>query len=100
MIEFFVRRPVTTIVFVLFFMILGIVSYFNLFIESTPKIDFPIVTISVEFPGATPVEVETQVVKKIEDAVAELSEIDKITSKSYESFGMVIVEFNLGTDST
>jgi len=99
MIEFFVRRPVTTIVFVLFFMILGIVSYFNLFIESTPKIDFPIVTISVEFPGATPVEVETQVVKKIEDAVAELSEIDKITSKSYESFGMVIVEFNLGTDS-
>ncbi len=99
MIEFFVRRPVTTIVFVLFFMILGIVSYFNLFIENMPRIDFPTVTISVEFPGATPSEVETQVVKKIEDAVAELSEIDKITSKSYESFGMVIVEFNLGTDS-
>ena len=54
MIEFFVKRPVTTVVLVLFFVILGAVSYGDLNVELTPKINFPIVTITVEYPGATP----------------------------------------------
>lgn len=99
MISFFVKHPVTTSILVLFFVILGVVSYFNLIIERTPKIDFPIVTITVEFSGATPTEVESQVVNKIEDSVAELSEIDKLHSKSYENVGSVMVEFKLGANS-
>ncbi len=99
MIEFFVKHRVTTVIFVLFFIVLGVVSYFDLFIEMMPKIDFPIITITTEYPGATPLEVETQVVKKVEDAVAEISEIKKITSRSYENVGQVMVEFNLSADA-
>ena len=98
MIEFFVKRPITTIMFVCVFVVLGIVSFYTLSIESTPKVDFPIVTVSVQYPGATPLEVETLVVKKIEDAVSELSEIDKIRSQSYEGFGYIYIEFLMSAD--
>ncbi|MBF0252796.1 MAG: efflux RND transporter permease subunit [Candidatus Omnitrophica bacterium] len=98
MIEFFVKRPITTVMFVLFFVILGIVAYFELPVEADPKIDFPIVTINIVYPGATPLEVETQVVNEIEDAVSEISSIKMIRSDSYENFGFVYIEFFLGTD--
>ena len=98
MIEFFVKRPVTTIMFICVFVVLGIVSCFNILIEKTPRVDLPIITISTVYPGATPLEVETLVVNKIEDAVAEISEIEKIRSQSYESFGYIYVEFLISAD--
>ena len=98
MIEGFVKRPATTVIFVAFFVVLGLVSYFNLNLERTPSIDFPLVTVKVVYPGATPEEVEVQVVKKVEDAVSEISEIKKITSKAYENYGFVLIEFLLGAD--
>lgn len=98
MIELFVKRPATTVMFVLFFVVMGIVSYFNLSVEKTPKIDLPIVTVKTVFPGATPEEVETQVVKKIEDSIAEISGIKKLKAYSYENFGLITIEFKLGND--
>lgn len=98
MIEIFVKRPATTIMFVLFFIVLGVVSFFNLNIESTPKVDFPFVTVQVIYRGATPLEVESQVVKKIEDAISEISEIKRIQSRADESVGFTFVEFILGVD--
>lgn len=98
MIEFFVKHRITTIMFVLVFVVLGIYSYSNLLVEKTPKMDFPIVTVSVTYPGATPLEVETLVVKKIEDAVAEISEIKRIKSQAYESLGFVSIEFLIEAD--
>lgn len=98
MIDFFVKRPVTTIMFVAVFVVLGVVSIFNLRIESTPKVDFPIVTVTATYPGATPLEVETLVINKIEDAVAELAGIRQLRSESYDNFGYVFIEFNLSED--
>ncbi|MDD5669161.1 MAG: efflux RND transporter permease subunit [Candidatus Omnitrophica bacterium] len=98
MIEFFVKHRVTTIMFVLVFVVLGIFSYSKLLVEKTPKMDFPIVTVSVTYPGATPLEVETLVVKKIEDVVAEISEIKKIKSWAYESLGYISIEFLIEAD--
>ncbi len=98
MIEFFVKHRITTVMFVLVFVVLGMFSYSNLLIEKNPKIDFPIVTVSVTYPGATPLEVETLVVKKIEDAIAEVSEIKKVKSQSFDSFGFISVEFLLSAN--
>ena len=98
MIEYFVKHKVTTIMLVLVFVVLGLYSYSNILVEKFPKIDYPIVTVSVEYPGATPLEVETLVVKKVEDAVSEISEIKKIKSKSYDSLGYVSIEFLLSAD--
>ncbi len=98
MISFFVKHPATTIIFVLFFVVLGFISYFNLNIETSPRIDFPLVSVKVLYPGASPIEVESQVTKKLEDIVVEISGVKKITSRSYESFSFIMVEFLLEED--
>jgi len=98
MISFFVKRPVTTIIFVLVFVVLGIVSFFNLLIERTPRIDLPLVSIKTIYPGASPIEIETQMIKKIEDTVSEISDIKKIISYSYENYGFILIEFNIEAD--
>jgi len=98
MIEFFIKRPVTTIMFVSVFVVLGIFSFFNLKLDKQPKVDFPIVTVSFVYPGATPVEIETSITNKIEDVLSEISEVKKIRSTSYDNFGYVFVEFLLSSD--
>ena len=98
MIESFVKRPATTWMMVLVFVVLGVVSYFNLIVENTPKIDLPLVSIKVVYPGASPADIETQIIKKIEDVIAEISEIKKIDSIAHENYGFVMIEFNIEAD--
>lgn len=98
MIESFVKRPATTVMFVLFFTLLGMVSFFSLNIEQSPKIEMPLVVVNIIYPGATPLEIETQVLKKIEDSTAEISEIKKIESRAFDNAGYILVEFFLSAD--
>ncbi|MEC9283654.1 MAG: efflux RND transporter permease subunit [Bdellovibrionota bacterium] len=98
MIEVFVKRPAMTIVFILLFVLLGFVSFFNLNVEQSPRIDFPLVSVNVTYPGASPEEIETQIIKKVEDVVVEISEIKSIKSRAFENFGYVLVEFKLSAD--
>jgi len=98
MLKFFIRKPVTTIMFVLFFVILGVVSFPKMNIERTPSVDFPYVTATFVYPGASSEEIETQVVKKAENAMSEVAGVKKITSQVYENMAYVISEFNLGVN--
>jgi HAE1 family hydrophobic/amphiphilic exporter-1 len=98
MLKFFVKRPVTTVMFVLLFVVLGIVAYPKMNVERTPALDFPMVTATFIYPGAAPAEIESQVVKKAEDAISQVSELKKITSQAFENGGYVMAEFNLGID--
>jgi HAE1 family hydrophobic/amphiphilic exporter-1 len=63
-----------------------------------PEFSVPTITITTLYPGAAPTEVEAEVSKKIEDAVSGLDNIEEVTSKSYESASLVIVQFKAGTD--
>lgn len=98
MIDIFVKRPATTIIFIAIFMVMGFVSIGNLIVEDTPKIEFPIVTVQTVYGGASPEEIETQILKKIEDAVSEISQIKKVTSEARDSFGVVVIEFLIESD--
>ena len=98
MLKFFVKRPITTIMFVLFWVVLGLYSFSGINIERTPSLDFPYVTASFIYPGAAPSEIETQILKKAEDAMSEVAGLKKITSQAYENGGYVMAEFNLGVN--
>ncbi len=98
MLKFFVRRPITTLMFVLVWVVLGLVSFPNMNIERTPSVDFPMVTATFVYPGATPEEIESQIIKRAEDAISEVSELKTITAQAYENSGYVMAEFNLGVD--
>ena len=98
MLNFFVKRPVTTLMFVLFWVVLGLVSFPKMNIEKTPALDFPMVTATFIYPGAEPAEIESQVIKKAEDAIAEVAGLKKLTSRAFENGGYVLAEFNLGVN--
>ncbi len=98
MLKFFVSRPITTLMFVLFWVVLGLVSFPKMNIERTPSLDFPMVTATFVYPGAEPSEIESQVIKKAEDAISEVAGLKKITSQAFENGGYVMAEFNLGVN--
>lgn len=90
-----IARPVMTTMLVVVMLVMGIYSYSHLVTELIPSLDFPVVVVTTVYPGAAPGEVETQVTKKIEDAVATLANIDELTSTSMESMSQVVVQFEL-----
>lgn len=98
MIRFFVKRPITTIMFVLLWVVLGIAAFPNMNIERTPAVDFPMVTTTLIYPGASPAEIESQVITKTEDAISQVAGVKKITSQAFENGGFVMTEFNLGVN--
>lgn len=97
-IESIIKRPSMIIVLFAILSIGGIFSYRLLSYELLPEFSVPIVTITTLYPGAAPSEVESEISKKIEDAVSGLDNIDDVTSKSYESASLVIVQLKPGTD--
>lgn len=94
-----IRRPVPTIVLFLILSVVGWFSFTQLGIDNNPNIDVPAVSITVTQPGAGPAELESQVTKEIEDAVAGLGNIDNIISTVNDGVSDTTVEFVLGTDS-
>jgi hydrophobic/amphiphilic exporter-1 (mainly G- bacteria), HAE1 family len=80
------------------FVVLGLFSYQRLSIDQFPNIDIPVVVVVVDYPGASPDIVESEVTKKIEEAVNTVAGIGSLFSRSYEGSSVTIVEFNLGVD--
>lgn len=79
--------------------LMGLLSYFSLNYELLPKFSSPMLTISTIYPGASPNEVENTVTKKIEDAVASMENIKKITARSVEGVSIVTVELTSNADA-
>ncbi len=94
-----IKKPVPTIVLFLILTVVGWFSFLSLGIDTNPNIDVPTVSIKVTQPGAGPAELESQVTKKIEDAVAGLGNIDYIISTVSDGNSKTTINFVLGTDS-
>src|SRR5438105_557250 len=90
-----IKRPVFTSMMALCLIVLGVLGAKRLGTDLYPDVTFPVVTVTTVYRGAGPGEIETQVVKPIEDAVAGISGIDKIHSFSRENSGVVFVQFKL-----
>ena len=93
-----IRRPVFATMLILALVVLGFDAYVKLGVDLFPKIEFPIVTITTTLRGASPEEVETQVTRRIEEAVNTISGIDELRSISAEGVSQVYVTFVLEKD--
>jgi len=92
-----IRRPVFTAMMSFCLIVLGLMGLGRLGTDLYPDVSFPVVVVNTVYRGAGPGEIETQVVKPIEDAVAGISGVDKIHSFSRENLGTVVVQFKLTT---
>lgn len=92
------RNPVFATMVMLAFVVLGLFSYQRLAIDQFPNIDFPVVVVSVTYPGAAPQVVESEVTKPLEEAINSIAGINALTSRSYEGKSLIIIEFQLHVD--
>ena len=94
-----IKNPVPTIVTFLILGVVGITSFMTLGIDESPNIDVPIIIIRATQRGVSPSELETQVTKKIEDAVANLDGIDDLSSTITDGSSSTVINFDFGVDS-
>ena len=93
-----IKRPVFITAIVTLMLAMGLLSIKKLGVDLFPNVTFPVVFVSVPYPGAGPAEIETQISKVIEDDLSTLSGLKRLSSNSVEGVGVVIAEFTLETD--
>jgi len=93
-----IRRPVLATVMVGVLIVFGVVAYFRIGVDLLPDIDFPVVTITTIYPGASPEAVEDRVVDKIEEEVSQINGLKLIRSTSMENVGFIVMQFELEVD--
>lgn len=95
---FSVRRPVLTAMVALIAVTLGLVALARLPIDLLPEIEFPTLTVAVNYPNASPEEMEELVAQPIERTVAAVAGVEEITSSSAEGTTNISLRFAWGTD--
>ena len=97
--EIAIRRPVFATVLSLLVLLIGAVSFNRLAVREYPKIDEPVVTVSVRYPGASAEVIESQVTKPLEDSIAGIDAIDVLSSISRAEQTQISVRFRLEKDA-
>jgi HAE1 family hydrophobic/amphiphilic exporter-1 len=93
-----IKNPIPVAVLFIALIIAGIGCYMILPVKQFPNVEFPAVTVTVTQSGAAPGEMETQVTRPIEDAVAGISNVKTIRSSVVQGASTTTIEFNLGED--
>ena len=98
LIDGFVRNPVKVTVGVILVVLFGILAMLSMPMQLTPEVQIPTLTIETAWPGASPQEVEREIIKEQEEFLKGVEGVRKMTSESMDSMGRVILEFPVGTD--
>lgn len=93
-----VRRPIAVSALLVALVLLGLNAWRKIGLEQMPRMDIPYVTILTVYPGASPTEIETDVARKIEDAVSTIDGLKHVNSMATENVCTSILEFELGVD--
>ena len=93
-----IKKPVSVAVGVIFVVLFGVISLFQIPVQLTPDVEKPRITVDTTWLGASPNEVETEIVREQEDELKAVEGLVEMTSESSDSRGTVILEFSVGTD--
>ncbi|HRQ76167.1 MAG TPA: efflux RND transporter permease subunit [Phycisphaerales bacterium] len=96
--NFSIRRPVLTTVVFLVLAIFGMYGYLQMPVQENPDVDFPIVSVSVALPGASPEVIDSEVIEPLEGEINALEGLRQLTSTSRQSTGQIVAEFELWRD--
>ena len=96
MIKASIYKPITMLMVILTVVVFGLYTYSMMVVDLMPKFDVPVVTGTIVYPGANPEEIETTIIKPIEEQVELVDGIDYVQSICLENYGIVIAMFNMG----
>lgn len=93
-----IRRPLPAMMVFFVLCVAGLWGFHSLPVSRYPDIAFPMTTVTVSQPGASPAQLETEVTRRIEDSLATIPNVKRMSSSVTEGVSMTAVEFNLDTD--
>jgi HAE1 family hydrophobic/amphiphilic exporter-1 len=96
--ELSIRRPVATAMFYLVLITVGVVGYTRLPVDLLPEIEYPRLTVYVNYPNVGPQEIESIITEPLENALSGVPNLERMTSRSEEGRSRVSLEFGRGTD--
>ena len=92
------RRPVTMAMIVVALLVMGVISYQSLPVQELPNVSFPFVVVSINYPGASPEDMEQLVTQPVENAVYGVSGIHQVNGFAGSGVSRVSMQFANGTD--
>jgi HAE1 family hydrophobic/amphiphilic exporter-1 len=96
--EIAIKRPVFLLMIIGSFIIFGLISLSRIGVSFVPNVDFPMVAVTIIYPGAGPEEMETSITKPVEDSISTINGLKNVQSWSIEGMSIVMIEFELNID--
>jgi len=96
--DFAIKRPLITVVAMLALVGFGLVALFQLQTDEFPEVQPPVVLTTVVYPGASPEQVEREVLEPIEEAIQSISGVKTISGEARDGFAQIITQFNFSKD--
>ena len=93
-----IKRPVTVIVGAILLVLFGFISLYRIPIQLTPNVDLPEVSVETRWEGASPQEVEREIIDVQEEELKNLEGLDSMESESRDSYAYINLMFEIGTD--
>jgi hydrophobic/amphiphilic exporter-1 (mainly G- bacteria), HAE1 family len=97
-IDLSLKKPVTVTVGVILIVMFGLIGLNKLPVQLTPDVETPQITVSTTWGGATPYEIEKEIIEEQEEVLKGIQGLTKMESASYNSYGEVTLSFALETD--
>ena len=98
MIKASIYKPITMLMVILTVVVFGLYTYSMMVVDLMPKFDVPVVTATIIYQGASPEEIESTIIKPIEDQVELVDGIDFVQSICLENYGILVAMFNMGVN--
>ena len=93
--ELFIRRPIATTLLMLVMSVFGVVAYFRLPVNSLPTVDYPVIQVSVAYPGASPATMASAVATPLENEFTQISGLKAMISDNKDSVSTINLTFGL-----
>ncbi|HBN78646.1 MAG TPA: AcrB/AcrD/AcrF family protein, partial [Planctomycetaceae bacterium] len=98
LIEAIIKNPIKVIVGILMMALFGFVAFMRMPMQLTPEVNRPTITVETSWPGASPQEIEREIVVEQEEYLKSVQGIIKLKSESADSKGTITLEFQVGTN--
>lgn len=94
--ELFIRKPIMTVLLTVLLVVMGIASYLKLPVNSLPNVDYPVMTVSAAYPGASPQTMASAVAGPLENELMSINGLQSIISDNKPGSTKITLTFELG----
>jgi len=98
LVQLSIRQPVSTFAAVILIILFGVIGLSRLPVQLTPDVEAPTISVTTTWPGASPYEIEKEIIEDQEEVLKSVSGLTVMESSSYNNYGSIVLTFKVGTD--